>query len=106
MRGDEKNSIKVLDREPKLDGLGNLLDPNAMYYIQDTRQIVGNCILWWCAESKGYTCELGEAGEYSGTEAAGMREADVPWPVAAVRKVVVQHVRSEGLARLREERRD
>ncbi len=28
-----------------------------------------------------------------------------PRPVAAVREVVVQHVRSEGLARLREQRR-
>lgn len=44
-------------------------------------------------------------GEYTGAEARGMRETDVPWPVAAVRAVAVLHVRSEGLARLREERR-
>lgn len=95
----------ALHSPTKLDALGVPLDDNALYYVQDTRQVVGNCVLWWCAEAKGYTCELGEAGEYTGAEARGMRGTDVPWPVAAVRSVAVQHVRSEGLARLREERR-
>lgn len=89
----------------KMDGLGNPLDDGAMYYVQDSRQVVGNCALWWCAEAKGYTCELGEAGQYSGREVRSMRTTDIPWPVGAVRDVAVQHVRSEGLARLREQRR-
>lgn len=89
---------------PKLDGLGNPLDPNALYYVQDSRQVVGNCALWWRAESAGYTCEIGEAGWYSGTEAASMRETDIPWPVGEVEKIVVRHVRAEGLAKLREGR--
>lgn len=90
----------------EVDALGHKIDDNALYYVQDARQVVGNCALWWCPQSKGYTCELREAGEYSGREVRSMRDTDVPWPVAAVREVAVQHVRSEGLARLREQRRE
>lgn len=32
-----------------------------LYYIQDTRQIVGNCALWWRKDGHGYTCNLDEA---------------------------------------------
>jgi hypothetical protein len=35
--------------------------PNDLYYLQDTRQIVGNCALWWKLNGQGYTCNLDEA---------------------------------------------
>ena len=85
----------------KVDGLGNPINPTGLYYVQDDRQIIGNCASWWRPGAAGYTCEISEAGVYTGIEVRGMRNSDVPWPVAAVREVVVQHVRHEGLARLR-----
>jgi hypothetical protein len=31
------------------------------YYIQDTRQIVGNCLLWYAENGRGYTCNINRA---------------------------------------------
>jgi hypothetical protein len=36
-----------------------------LYYVQDTRQMVGNCMLWWCPDRKGYTTQIDEAGLYT-----------------------------------------
>lgn len=83
----------------KLDGLRRPIDPAGSYYIQDNRQIVGNCALWWAANSQGYVCELGKAGIYSGVQASAMRETDVPWPVDVVQLHAVTHVRIEPLQR-------
>lgn len=90
----------------KLDGLGEPIVDDVLYFIQDSRQVVGNCALWWRVDAGGYTCELREAGLYSGVEAKSMRTTDIAWPADAVRSIVVQHVRSEGLAKLREEKRE
>lgn len=32
-----------------------------MYYIQDKRQYVGNCILWYRINGAGYTCNIDDA---------------------------------------------
>lgn len=32
-----------------------------LYYLQDTRQYVGNDILWWAKDSHGYTCDIDKA---------------------------------------------
>lgn len=85
--------------DPKTDGLGQPIDPAGSYYIQDKRQVVGNCALWWAADSRGYVCELGKAGVYSGVQASAMRETDIPWPVDMVRSHAVTHVRVEPLLR-------
>lgn len=82
-----------LTKDAKTDGTGRELDPEALYYVQDTRQVVGNCGLWWRAERAGYSCNLDEAGKYTGEEAARMRDTDVAWPIAHVEANVVRHVR-------------
>lgn len=87
---------------PKTDGLGNPIDDDLLYYVQDARLIVGNCASWWCPDGKGYTCELDKAGWYKGSEVMGMRDTDMPWPIDQIEAAVVRHVRVEGLARLRE----
>lgn len=53
------------------------------YYIQDTRQFVGNCIIFWTANKGGYTTKLAEAGKYSKEEAERItanRSSDKAWP--------------------------
>ena len=70
-----------------------------LYYIQDTRQVVGNCVLWWRAERAGYTCDLSDAGLY--TEEARritrLRGTDIAWPRELVESLVIKHVRFEPL---------
>ena len=73
---------------PDTDGLGNPIDPHAQYYIQDARQFVGNAMLWWAIEAKGYTCDIENAGVFSGEEAMKHRLSDVPWPVDLINKNV------------------
>lgn len=84
---------------PKLDGTGAPVDSHTYYYIQDTRQIVGNCALWWRHEGKGYTCELLDAGLFKGnsSEVHSDRDCDVPWPAELVRKLVIGHVTTDHL---------
>lgn len=71
-----------------------------LYYIQDTRSYVGNCVLWWGPNRKGYVCSLDEAGLYSREDAeaqARSRSTDRAWPKSAVDALAVRHVRGERL---------
>jgi hypothetical protein len=70
------------------------------FYIQDTRQYVGNSVLWWRVNGAGYTTELEEAGEYPEDEARRIeanRSTDKAWPCEAVRACASTHVRGERL---------
>ena len=49
-----------------------------LYYIQDTRQCVGNSALWWREGGQCYTCNLREAWKVSLEKASGYRSTDVP----------------------------
>ena len=72
------------------------------YYIQDMRQVVGNCALWWCHNGQGYTTQLEEAGEYEEDEAlhiAASRGTDRAVPVEVAKRASVTHVRVERLGR-------
>lgn len=55
------------------------------YFIQDKRQIVGNCMVLWRVDGKGYTTDLGKAwlvdGDWKG------RDTDVLWPEATLRDI-------------------
>lgn len=35
------------------------------FYVQDTRQYVGNCMVWWRGDNNGYTCDIREARIFS-----------------------------------------
>jgi len=70
-------------------------DSKPLFYIQDKRQIVGNCVLWWRANGQGYTTELNDAGLYPAEK--GLRETDVLVPKELAESLAVKHVRVEPL---------
>lgn len=77
-------------------------DQEQLFYIQDTRQYVGNCILWWGRDRQGYTCHLDRAGLYTAQECAGMRATDRPWPRELVERAASQMVDMQRLRNLNE----
>lgn len=68
-----------------------------LFYIQDKRSVVGNCVLWWRANGQGYTTELNDAVLYSASKAGGLRESDVLVPKELAESLAVKHVRVEPL---------
>ena len=59
------------------------------YYVQDSRQFVGNCILWWRKENAGYTTDINDAAIFEDADLPRNRDSDVPWPKA----YIDQHLR-------------
>jgi hypothetical protein len=56
---------------------------SGLFYLQDSRCYVGNDVLWWAKDGKGYTTDLSKAEVYSFEDAQRLhnsRETDVPWP--------------------------
>jgi len=86
------------------------LGAEPMFYIQDTRQFVGNCPMWWGPNGRGYVTRLDEAGRYTEQEAIKQnrtRDTDIPWPCAEIDAIArhtvdFQHMRprAERLAEL------
>lgn len=58
---------------------------NSRYFLQDSRQYVGNDMLFWRRGRAGYTTDLNEAEIFTLEEALGERETDIPWPVEQMR---------------------
>lgn len=78
-----------------------------LYYLQDSRDYVGNDMLFWAKDGAGYTTDLRRAEVFSKADAVTRnqcRESDIPWPKeyidARTRPAVdMQYVkRSEALA--------
>lgn len=80
------------------DGTGAPLADDALYFVQDRRSVVGNCGQWWAPKGAGYVCCIDDAGQYTGADVRGMRDTDVPWPVAYVLDRTVRHVRVDNQA--------
>lgn len=55
-----------------------------MYYIQNG--YVGNAILWWAENSRGYTTDFTKAGKYTKEEAKSIiqRPCDIAWECSHV----------------------
>lgn len=68
-----------------------------LFYILDTRQVVGNCALWWRPDGAGYTCDLGDAGLYSREAARSHRETDIAVPRELAERLAIRHVRLDQL---------
>lgn len=73
------------------------------FYLQDSRSYVGNDVLWWATDGKGYTTDLREAHVYTKEQAQAYhknRHTDIPWPKeyidGKVRPAVdMQHIKLE-----------
>ncbi len=66
-----------------------------MYYLCDSRTIVGNCLQFWGLNGKGYTYNLDKAQVYSETEAMDMhkqRTTDMPYPKDVVDSLAQRHI--------------
>lgn len=52
------------------------------WYLQDSRQYVGNAVLWWAKDAQGYTCDLRNAHVWSNEEKEKHRPRDTDkfWP--------------------------
>lgn len=63
------------------------------YYLQDSRQYVGNCMLWWRKGAEGYTTDLAEAMVIEEHELLlYTRDTDIPWPKDYIDAAAAQHV--------------
>lgn len=74
--------------------LENKQEETEEYYIQSG--YVGNAILWWRKDSKGYTANFNEAGRYSKEEAMGIinnrPEEDCAWLCSHVDNNLDSHI--------------
>lgn len=55
------------------------------YFLQDSRQVVGNDMLFWAQGRCGYTTNLDKAHVFTLEEALDERETDIPWAVEEMR---------------------
>lgn len=53
------------------------------FYLQASQSYVGNDVLWWAKDGRGYTTDLSKAHVYTKAEAISRHEnrtTDIPWP--------------------------
>lgn len=77
------------------------LPENELFYVQDSRNYVGNSILWWGLNNNGYVCDIRKAHKYTKGEilkrfSAG-RDSDVIWSAKHVEDNISQHIDSQNL---------
>lgn len=59
----------------------NTTQTEELYYIQDTRQYLGNAVMWWGIDGRGYTSDFTQAGKYTKEKAERIcqRQSDKAW---------------------------
>lgn len=83
----------------RVDGLGQPIDPSKHYFIQDSRFYVGNMLLFWAPEGKGYRCCIDDAGRFPGSDLPGGRDTDVAWPVEVIEAAAARYVDAQRMPR-------
>lgn len=74
----------------------------AAFYVQDSRQLVGNCVLWWRPQGNGYTCHLELAGIWLPELRNFSRETDIKRPWVQVELAASRMVDEQYLQRIQE----
>lgn len=75
---------------------------STLYYLQDSRSFVGNCVVWWAKGGNGYTTDTSRAQLYTREEAMAQhrtRPSDVPWPATYVQDRTAPTVDAQKLKR-------
>jgi hypothetical protein len=75
-----------------------MTDQEKNWLIQDCRQAVGNCALWWGPNRQGYVCSIEEAGRYTEQEARAQersRETDRAVRLEDALRCATTHVRTD-----------
>lgn len=70
-----------------------------LYFLQDTRSVVGNCMVFWAKDCCGYTTNLEDAHLFTLDEAIGHRSTDRPWPAEQMWKLSKPRVDVQDLPR-------
>lgn len=66
-----------------------------LFYIQDGRQVVGNCIALWRPDGNGYTCDLKQAWKVPYAKALDLeknRATEILWPIEDLDAISMAHV--------------
>lgn len=90
-----KDYKKRLIREKRNETLKNL-DETDMYYVQDSRNYVGNSVLWHGLNGGGYVCDIKDAHKYTKDEIVkdytNGRDTDIVWSARHVDANISEHV--------------
>lgn len=116
MRGEVNHKSPIASRMKVLasfalahkEAIKPVYENDGMYYLQDTRQSVGNCPLWW-RKGGSYTSSLAEAEIFTLDAAVAQmrcRDTDLPWSCFEVDLLRRPTVDAQYLPRGRDEQRD
>jgi hypothetical protein len=68
-------------------------DPgHGVYYLQDTRSLCGQSMMFWVQDGLGYSVDVRKAQLFKKGEAPTSRGTDQPWPADMIRKNIELHV--------------
>jgi len=91
-----------LKQKERVNRMESLPD-DELFYIQDTRNYVGNAVLWWGLDSSGYVTDIKKAQKYTKKEVIEKigqgRETDVFWPASHVESAIREYIDIQGLKR-------
>jgi len=75
------------------------LPKDKTYYVQDRRSYVGNAVLWWAIDGKGYLTDLAKAHKYTYDEIIKFdpRATDIIWESEHAESAIRQYVDMQGL---------
>ena len=97
---DKKDKIIKEKRKARLEKLPE----NDMYYVQDARDYVGNCVKFWGLNNNGYVCDISLAQKYTKEEIikqfSNSKETDVVWSAKHVEANVSKFVDMQNLRRV------
>lgn len=66
-----------------------------LYYLQDARKPIGNVMVWWAKNRRGYVCDIRMARVWTKEEAYAQhraRSTDRPWPKEYIDARISHHV--------------
>jgi len=66
-----------------------------LYYIQDARTVVGNCMYWWRPNGRGYTTDIKQAGKFDESYIKNLRDTDIAFTCEYIDSMTVEHVRAD-----------